>query len=72
MDCPNCVTPWKCNGPHIFTITDNIRKCDYGYFILHENSSEWIFSPIEQDFDVYALMLVSDTLRNLNEKQNDR
>jgi len=70
--CPNCVTPWKCNGPHIFVLTDNIHKCEYGYFILRENSNEWIFTPIEQDFDVYALMLVSDTLRNLNEKQNDR
>lgn len=24
--CPNCVTPWKCNGPHIEDIEDVVNK----------------------------------------------
>jgi hypothetical protein len=43
MVCPNCVSPYQCNGPHVFTLSDKVYKCEYGYFILKD---EWVFVPI--------------------------
>jgi hypothetical protein len=31
--CPNCINPYKCNGPHVFTLSDKVYKCEYGYLI---------------------------------------
>jgi len=27
--CPNCVTPWKCNGPHILEGDNEMDKCKF-------------------------------------------
>lgn len=48
------------------TVSPNIYRNDYGYFILDANS-EWVFIPIETEFTVDLLMSITDTLRNLNE-----
>lgn len=26
--CPNCVTPWKCNGPHLADPLDEVQTVD--------------------------------------------
>jgi hypothetical protein len=67
--CPNCISPYKCNGPHIYHITNKVYRCDYGYFIFRDETSKWIFTPSERDFDTDMLLSVMDTLRNLNESQ---
>jgi hypothetical protein len=64
MDCPNCQTPWKCNGSHLLPMSDSIYESIYGYFILKYN--KWIFTPLEKEFDTNDLMIIMDTLRNLN------
>jgi len=67
MDCPNCITPWKCNGPHLLPMSDSIYESIYGYFILKNN--RWKFSPVEKELDADDLMIIADTLRNLNENE---
>ena len=67
MDCPNCITPWKCNGPHLLPMSDGIYESIYGYFMLKNN--RWTFTPLEKEFDTDDLMMVADTLRNLNENE---
>jgi hypothetical protein len=47
-------------------VSDNIYKCEYGYFINRKNK-EWTFTPLEKDMNVDILMTIMDTLRNLNE-----
>jgi hypothetical protein len=64
MVCPNCVSPYKCNGPHVFALSDKVYKCEYGYFILKD---EWVFVPIETEFSSDTLFTITNTLRNLNE-----
>lgn len=68
MECPNCITPWKCNGPHLDWISDSVYKSEHGYFMLNQ-SGEWIFTPIEKEFDTDILLGIMDTLRNFNENQ---
>ena len=29
--CPNCVTPWKCNGPHLMEETMTEREVNWRY-----------------------------------------
>jgi hypothetical protein len=68
-DCPNCQTPWKCNGPHLSWISNVIYKSNHGYFMFKNN--EWKFTPIEKEFDSDELLDIAETLINLNEKEND-
>jgi hypothetical protein len=67
MECPNCQTPWKCNGPHLLPMSDSIYESIYGYFILKNN--RWIFTPLEKEFYTDDLMIIADTLRNLNQNE---
>lgn len=67
-DCPNCITPWKCNGPHLEKITENNYKCGEGYF-LFENSV-WVFLPFEKNFDKESLLCIIDILSFLNERKS--
>jgi hypothetical protein len=70
MECPNCITPWKCNGPHLERISDSVYKSEHGYFMRRE-SGQWIFTPIEKEFDSYTLLGIVDTLWNFNEPNNE-
>ena len=65
-ECPNCITPWKCNGPHLQYVSDIIYKSEHGYFISG-NDRVWRFAPFEKEFDTDTLLSIMDTLRNLNE-----
>jgi hypothetical protein len=47
--------------------SDKVYRFNYGYFILKNN--EWLFLPLEKEFNINALMDISDTLRNLNESR---
>lgn len=69
MECPNCQTPWKCNGPHLSPISDSIYQSVYGYFMLRNH--RWIFTPLEKEFTDDDLIDIAETLVNLNEKQNN-
>jgi hypothetical protein len=69
MECPNCITPWKCNGPHLERMSDSIYKSEHGYFIKKDRQW-WTFTPTEKEFDVDTLFYIIDTLRNFNESQN--
>lgn len=68
MNCPNCVTPWKCNGPHLESVSKIHYKCEYGYFIK-KYSKTWVFLPSEKEFDSEALLNIIDTLTHLNEEK---
>jgi hypothetical protein len=50
-------------------ISDSVYKSEHGYFMLRQ-SGEWIFTPVEKEFDSYTLLGIVDTLWNFNE-QND-
>ena len=65
MECPNCITPWKCNGPHLEPISDKMYRSIHGYFIF--KGHEWVFMPIEAELNTDDLLSITDTLRNLNE-----
>jgi hypothetical protein len=67
--CPNCITPWKCNGPHLVWISDTIYHSEYGYFLF--NTNEWVWLPQEKEYNTDTLFMVTDTLRNLNESNED-
>lgn len=69
MDRPNCITPWKCNGPHLFKVHDTLYRSEYGYFLLKKESNEYVFIPHEKEYSTDDLLDISDTLRNLNEKE---
>lgn len=49
--CPNCVTPWKCNGPHDYKKTPySIReqkrwKEEYAVQQAMEESTPWRYCP---------------------------
>ena len=70
MECPNCITPWKCNRPHLELMSDIYYKCEYGYFMMKEDN-RWIFLPFEYEFDADLLLGIMDTLRNLNTKTTE-
>lgn len=66
MNCPNCLTPWKCNGPHLEKIDDNhYHSCD-GYY-TKDGLLSWTFLPFERSFTERELQDILDTLRGLNE-----
>jgi hypothetical protein len=63
MECPNCITPWKCNGPHLLKISEIHYKSIDGYYIKNQ---KWFFIPFEKYFDEKLLIKISDTLNFLN------
>lgn len=65
MKCANCIDLCKCAGTHLEKLSDKIYRSNYGYFVYRE--TEWLFIPLEKEFNVDRLMNISDTLRNLNE-----
>lgn len=67
MECPNCITPWKCNGPHLLPLSDSIYESIYGYFMF--KNSLWKFMPLDKEFDIDDLTIIRDALRNLNESK---
>lgn len=71
MNCPNCLTPWKCNGPHLEKIDDNHYHSSDGYYTKDQLSS-WTFLPFERSFTENGLRDILDTLRNLNCKLDNK
>lgn len=37
MDCPNCQTPWKCNGPHLLKGSEYHYQSIDGYYIKEKD-----------------------------------
>lgn len=69
MKCPNCQTPWKCNGPHLLWISDNIASSNEGYFLIEEGQYFWL--PLEKHYSKDELFSIGDTLTILNERLNN-
>jgi hypothetical protein len=68
MDCPNCVTPWKCNGPHIVQTSSGYYSSTDGIFI--KESNEWKFIPNEKSFCGHHLLDIVDILNVLNKRES--
>lgn len=65
MDCPNYLTPWKCNGPHLKKMSEIHYLSNEGYYLFNE---KWIFIPFEKQFDENQLLEIAETLKFLNKK----
>lgn len=63
-DCPNCITPWKCNGPHLNKMSEIHYSSEYGYFL--KNNSEWKFVPFEKQYSSEVLIEIAQTIDSLN------
>ena len=68
MDCPNCVTPWKCNGPHLLKSSSGYYSSSDGIFI--REFGEWKFIPNEKSFTSQILLDIVNTLNILNNTDN--
>lgn len=69
LDCPNCITAWKCNGPHLEKSEENLYRSNDGYYMKSFDSEEWTFIPYEKDFTTSQLLDIYTTLTFLNEKR---
>jgi hypothetical protein len=36
MECPNCITPRKCNGPHLEKSWEGLYNSTDGYFMINK------------------------------------
>lgn len=63
-ECPNCITPWKCNGPHLERCSNGWYKFNNGFFI--KENKEWTFLPNEKEIYYTELLHIAETLRYLN------
>lgn len=66
-DCPNCITPWKCNGPHLEKSWDGLYNSGDGYFLFSQSLQKYRFIPYEKEYDEDQLLYISNTLRILND-----
>lgn len=66
-DCPNCVTPWKCNGPHLEKSWDGLYNSGDGYFLFSQSLQKYHFIPYEKEYDEDQLLDIANTLRILND-----
>lgn len=66
MDCSKFIVADQHHGINLRRISDNVCGCEYGYFINRKNN-EWVFTALEKDMNVNILMVIANTLRNLNE-----
>lgn len=71
MDCPNCITPWKCNGPHLLKGSEHHYKSIDGYYVKQPDTGVWLFFPFEKGLDSQELLDIANTLRNLNETRSE-
>ena len=69
LDCPNCVTPWKCNGPHLEKKHSGVYSSIDGYFMFNAIKQEYVFIPNEKEYDDKQLLDISDTLKLINNQQ---
>lgn len=67
MDCPNCLTPWKCNGPHLTKLSNGWYSSYEGFFI---KEIEWKFLPNEMSLSTDQLLDIINTLNILNENES--
>jgi hypothetical protein len=67
MDCPNCLTPWKCNGPHLEKIDNNHYSSSDGYYIRENNI--WKFLPADRLFSSDELLNILTFLKEINEHE---
>jgi hypothetical protein len=64
MSCSNRLPP-----SHLKWISDTVYNSEYGYFLY--NNNEWVWLPQEKEYNTDTIFMVTDTLRNLNEKDED-
>jgi predicted DNA-binding protein (MmcQ/YjbR family) len=66
MDYSSSIYSLEYHNTNLEKLSEKIYKSNYGYFI---NKDKWIFIPLEKEFDANDLMIIADTLRNLNENE---
>lgn len=66
-DCPNCITPWKCNGPHLEKSWEGLYHSSDGYFMMSKITNKYQFIPHEKEYDEDRLLDIANTLRILND-----
>ena len=64
LDCPNCLTPWKCNGPHLEKCSNGWYGFIHGFFI--KENKDWVFLPNEKEINYQDLISITETLKILN------
>lgn len=64
MNCPNCLTPLKCNGPHLEKINENYYSSYLGYFVKKEQN--WNFLPLEREYCKEELLDIAETLSRMD------
>jgi len=69
MKCPNCVTPWKCNGPHLEERCQGLYNSADGYFIFNALRQKYLFIPFEKEYTESQLLDISNTLKFLNKEK---
>jgi hypothetical protein len=70
IDCPNCITPWKCNGPHLEKSWEGLYSSSDGYFLFSNSLQKYRFIPYEKEYDEDSLLDICNTLKTLNETIN--
>ena len=68
MECPNCVTPCKCNVPHLEKVYENIYRSKDGYYMLSKITDKWVFVPYEGEYTAQNLLDIANTLSILSEE----
>lgn len=73
VNCPNCVTPWKCNGPHLVEEDEGgWYSCEFGNFYkIFEGRNYWEFKPNETALSKENLIEILEIIKYL-ERQNER
>jgi hypothetical protein len=66
MECPNCITPWKCNGPHLEAHSIYHYSSEQGYYI--KEGELWVFYPFEKALSEIDLKCIAETVRFLNNR----
>jgi hypothetical protein len=68
MECPNCITPWKCNSPHLIRASDFHYSSEDGYYLLE--NQQWAFIPFEKPLTSKLLIDIATTLHFLNTRNS--
>ena len=67
-DCPNCISPWKCNGPHLEKAYENIYRSKDGYYMLSKTTNKWVFVAHEGEYTEQNLLDIANTLSILSKE----
>ena len=68
--CPNCVTPWKCNGPHLIKKNEDCYESEFGNFYkIFHGKNYWEFKPNGKQLNKDQLESLVDSLNYLEKEK---